>query len=173
MSEPYIARRCQSCGASIRERAFFCPQCGKSLTDSPEPRSGSEAGKANHSKAAVTAPLNEVPEQREQLDTKPEAKKAVKPLPPKPRPASGAPPAKPVEGPVSQVLAGARDKVQRATGVARHVGGDVVQRGQKLREISHVVRDEAAYDPSLRFVLVAAILFVLFLVIVLLNRFIT
>jgi len=173
MSEPYIARRCKSCGASIRERAFFCPQCGKSLTDSMEPKSGSEAGQANHPKAAVTAPLNEVPGKKEQLDTKPKTKNSVKPLPPRRRDASGTPSAKSAEGPVSSVLAGARDKVQRATGVARHVGGDVVQRGQKLREISHVVRDEAAYDPSLRFVLVAAVLFVLFLVMVLLNRFIT
>ncbi len=69
-------------------------------------------------------------------------------------------------------MAGARDKVQRATGIAKHVGGDVVQRGQKLREMSSVVLDEATYDPSLRFVLVAAVLFFLFMIIVLLNRFI-
>ena len=36
-----------------------------------------------------------------------------------------------------------------------------------------VVLDEAGYDPSLRFVLVAAILFVLFLIIVLLNKLIS
>ena len=48
----------------------------------------------------------------------------------------------------------------------------MVQRGQKLREMSSVVLDEASYDPSLRFVLVAAALFLLFLVMVLLNRFI-
>ena len=36
-----------------------------------------------------------------------------------------------------------------------------------------LVIDEAAYDPSLRFVLVAAVAFVLFLVIVLLNKLIT
>jgi hypothetical protein len=62
--------------------------------------------------------------------------------------------------------------MQRATGLAKHVGGDVVQRGQKLREMSSVVLDEASYDPSLRFVLVAAVLFFLFLIMVLLNRFI-
>jgi hypothetical protein len=42
-----------------------------------------------------------------------------------------------------------------------------------VREISGVVIDEAGYDPSLRFVLVAVVLFVLFLIIVLLNKFIT
>jgi hypothetical protein len=39
--------------------------------------------------------------------------------------------------------------------------------------MSSVVLDEAGYDPSLRFVLVAVGLFVLFLIIVLLNKVIT
>jgi hypothetical protein len=64
-------------------------------------------------------------------------------------------------------------KLQRATARARDVEGDMVQRVRKVRKISSVVLDEAGYDPSLRFVLVAAILFILFLVIMLLNRFIT
>jgi hypothetical protein len=64
-------------------------------------------------------------------------------------------------------------KIQRATNIARGVEGDVIQRVQKVREISSVVLDEAGDDPSLRFVLVAAIVFVLFLFIVLLNKLIT
>ena len=47
--------------------------------------------------------------------------------------------------------------------------GNVLQRGDKLRKVS-IVLDEAAYDPSLRFVLVAAALFILFIVIVILNK---
>ena len=64
-------------------------------------------------------------------------------------------------------------KLQRASTMARGVEGDVKQRARKVREISSVVMDEAAYDPGLRFVLVALIVFGLFLVIVLLNKFIT
>ena len=64
-------------------------------------------------------------------------------------------------------------KVQRATSMAREVEGDVMQRVQKVRQISTVVIDEAAYDPSLRFILVAAIVFGLFLIIVVLNKFIS
>ena len=64
-------------------------------------------------------------------------------------------------------------KIQRATTLARDVEGDVMHRARKVREISSVVLDEAGYDPSLRFVLVAVVLFVLFLIIVLLNKFIT
>jgi hypothetical protein len=63
--------------------------------------------------------------------------------------------------------------IQRATTLARDVEGDVIHGARKVREISSVVLDEAGYDPSLRFVLVAAVLFLLFLVIVLLNKLIT
>ena len=44
---------------------------------------------------------------------------------------------------------------------------------EKLRRASTVVLSEASYDASLRFVLVAAVLFVLFLVILLLSKIIT
>jgi hypothetical protein len=73
----------------------------------------------------------------------------------------------------SAALGAVGAKFQRASTLARDVEGDVVQRVKKVREISSVVLDEAGYDPSLRFVLVAAILFILFLVIVVLNKFIT
>jgi hypothetical protein len=63
-----------------------------------------------------------------------------------------------------------RDKIQRATTLARDVEGDVIHRVQKVRQISSVVLDEAGYDPSLRFVLVAAALFLLFLLVLALNK---
>ena len=88
MSEPEIARRCAACGASVRQRAMFCPQCGNSI-----------------SQPTLTA-----------------AAEAVK------------------------------DKVE------------------KLRRVSSVVIDQAAYDPSLRFLLVAAALFVLFLILLILSK---
>ena len=61
-------------------------------------------------------------------------------------------------------------KLQRATTLARDVEGDMINRVQKVRQISHVVLDEAGDDPGLRFVLVAVVVFVLFLVIVVLNK---
>src|SRR5260370_7220572 len=30
--QPEISHRCESCGASIREQAMFCPECGQALT---------------------------------------------------------------------------------------------------------------------------------------------
>ena len=51
--------------------------------------------------------------------------------------------------------------------------GGVRPQFEKVRKASSVVIDEATYDPSVRFVLVAAVLFVLFLVILLLSKMIT
>jgi uncharacterized membrane protein YvbJ len=46
----------------------------------------------------------------------------------------------------------------------------VRDRVEKLRRVSSMVIDQAAYDPSLRFLLVAAALFLLFLVLVILSK---
>ena len=43
-------------------------------------------------------------------------------------------------------------------------------RVEKLRKVSSVVIDQAAYDPSLRFLLVAAAMFLLFLVLLILSK---
>jgi len=50
------------------------------------------------------------------------------------------------------------------------VAGNVRDRVEKIRHVSSVVLDQAAYDPSLRFLLVAAVLFILFVVLVILSR---
>ena len=99
MSEPEIARRCTSCGVSVREHAMFCPQCGNPIPEAP-----------------VTI-----------VDQAP---------PPQP---------------------------------ARHHDG-VKARVEKLRHVSSVVIDQASYDPSLRFLLVAAAFFILFLVLLILSK---
>lgn len=52
------------------------------------------------------------------------------------------------------------------TGVAETVR----ERVEKIKHVSSVVIDQAAYDPSLRFLLVAVALFVLFLVLMFLSK---
>jgi hypothetical protein len=52
---------------------------------------------------------------------------------------------------------------------ARH-HDSVKARVEKLRHVSSVVIDQAAYDPSLRFLLVAAAFFILFLVLLILSK---
>jgi zinc ribbon protein len=51
----------------------------------------------------------------------------------------------------------------------RHHEG-VKARVQKIRHVSSVMIDQAAYDPSLRFLLVAAAFFILFLVLLILSK---
>ena len=61
----------------------------------------------------------------------------------------------------------------RPTTAAREaIESSVMPRVESWREVSSVVIDEATYDPSLRFVLVAALLFVIFLVIVVWSKLI-
>jgi hypothetical protein len=187
MPEPVIARRCPTCGASIREVALFCPQCGnplpdRSSNDSPsadvtaveEPGqkadrqgglssdSGEDLsdGRASASDFSETVAIprpdtqNEIRSMSDTLAIDNSRETAVDSARPRVRGAVGA-------------------GLQRAGSMARGVEGDVKQRARKVREISSVVLDEAAYDPSLRFVLVAVVVFALFLIIVLLNKFIT
>ena len=59
--------------------------------------------------------------------------------------------------------------VMPATQPVRHQDG-VKARVEKLRHVSSVVIDQAAYDPSLRFLLVAAAFFILFLVLLILSK---
>jgi len=50
------------------------------------------------------------------------------------------------------------------------VAENVRDRVEKIKHVSSVVIDQAAYDPSLRFLLVAAVLFVLFLILLILSK---
>ncbi len=162
MTEPEIARRCPSCGASIREAALFCPQCGGEL---PARKSESEKSSPPVASAAETNPKTTAPLDSSETDLQQKALSDTVTIE-KSEQTPKSPPSARRRGAV-----GAR--IQRATTLARDVEGDVIHRVQKVREISSVVLDEAGYDPSLRFVLVAAILFVLFLIIVLLNKLIS
>jgi hypothetical protein len=56
------------------------------------------------------------------------------------------------------------------TAAREAVEENLLPRVERLRQASNVVLDEAAYDPSLRFVLIALVLFFIFLVILLVNN---
>ncbi|HEV2836750.1 MAG TPA: zinc-ribbon domain-containing protein [Pyrinomonadaceae bacterium] len=58
---------------------------------------------------------------------------------------------------------------QPQSGIAG-VADNVRDRVEKIRHVSSVMIDQAAYDPSLRFLLVAAVLFVLFLLLLILSK---
>jgi hypothetical protein len=169
MSDPLIARRCPWCGVAIREQAFFCPQCGKDLTQL-------------HPDFSATIVESAPPETKKE-SAPPEIKKRdtaelIDPATAKEPPAKAAPleaaPAKSRKAPIGQQALGKMGAgIQKATHVARDVEGNVAHRVQKLRDVSSVVIDEASYDASLRFILVAAVLFIVFLVILVLSKVIT
>jgi len=193
MSEPQIARRCPHCGASIREVAHFCPQCGKELPPRKEHSQSVEVAAPHADLQKDTSPLDEsdVATAADFSDTvaipRPDSAKpfpsmsdttAIERPPREPQATSDTiaidrSNQKPADRPGARSRGKVGAQIQRATSAARVVEGDVVQRVNKMRKISGVVIDEAAYDPSLRFVLVAAIVFGLFLLIVLLNKLIT
>ncbi len=173
MTEPEIARRCPSCGVSIRKVALFCPQCGIGLSEQNSERPRPPVAPALEETISETAqtvadqtaePRKDSPRESPNDSTKDSRKEVEARVP-------AVTTAKASAGQAALGAVGAG--IHRATTLARDVEGDVVHRVKQVREISSVVLDEAGYDPSLRFVLVAAVLFVLFLVIVLLNKLIT
>lgn len=179
--EPEIARRCKVCGAAIRARATFCPQCGVPLPK--ESTSSTPAGAATD--ASETLPptigadtLADTMAPTEQLEV---PAKAGAPLAGDARHGRDAAPASaPVENPLSPptvappsvtLADGTAAKRQRIATAQREASEDSSRpRAEKLRRASNVMLDEAAADPSLRFVLVAAVLILLSLLLLLLGR---
>ena len=161
MPEPKISRRCPTCGTAIRDLAFFCPECGNKLAP---PSAQLVEPREIHDTQEDVFDANQTMTEADFRSRAGSAPTMVELRLPEPEP-------KPNTPAQSSSRPGG-SKMQRVTNKARDVEGDVKQRVQKYREISSAVLDEASYDPSLRFVLVAAGLFVLFLIIVLLNKLI-
>ena len=160
MSEPEIARRCLSCGASVRVRALFCPQCGSVLSQKPDVAVGATESKEGRANAAdpefeaigsETAPLTATVKESESDNV----------------------PTLPNRWQADTAVPAAHDTIHRGTAVVRDgIEDDLLHRVQRIRKMSNVVLEEASYDPSLRFVLVAAALFVVFLLILILSKWI-
>ena len=153
MPDPKISRRCPTCRASIRDNAFFCPQCGNKLE---RPQVTPAAQQEIHDTEEVLIDPNKT---LTEADFR--ARSAAAPVTESSQPR-----------PRAKGLGEVGSKLQKVSHKARGVEGDVKQRVQKFREMSNVVIGEANYDPSLRFVLVGAVLFIIFLLIVLLNKLI-
>ena len=196
MSQPEISHRCESCGASIREQAMFCPECGHALTqpsaaskppkDEEKPKAAVANNEAEVNRAMLLEAANAATDVFDTAD-KPSAASVLETAsvstdkPPaadvEPAPAStasGSPPEKPpATGPaVSKhgTYEKARDSLHRASTATRGALADNVKRVEKIRHVSTAMFEEASYDPSLRFVLVALGLFVVFLVLLLLSK---
>ena len=177
-SEPEIARRCPSCGVSIRVRGLFCRQCGKPVPQQKSDSVDNSAETYDPSSYVATMPLDSSSSAAKELTNFHPAPNQAETIPLEPpktdQEISGgvttAAAAAPTRRLPQQPAAGARTAVVRARAAREAIEEDVLQGVGKLREISTVVLDEASYDPSLRFVLVAAVLFVLFIIILILSE---
>lgn len=243
--EPEIARRCQTCGASVRGAARFCPQCGQTMSDERDD-AGAEANAARAqpraksalvdqaervanslsgrlaarepgvtAAATATAPVEDVvsldPEpiatthavqslamteaqepgasaradapggrvNAPAAEVAPEAEDAARAPVETSRADERGAPSVPTQGALADPVPGTSEAQAESAGDGRGAGGvrrraaavgeSVRPRVEKLREASVVVFDEAAEDPGMRFVVIAAFLFVVALLILLFS----
>jgi hypothetical protein len=156
--QPEISHRCSSCGASLREPAMFCPECGQPQTTAPtvtEPAAIDAAGTAAELVAAEEA---ETPTPSEVVAAAADSK-----------PIADEPPAnEPGSHPGARERT--KERLHRASTAARGAIGDNVKRVEKIHHVSTVMFEEAHYDPSLRFVLVALGLFLVFVILLVLSK---
>ena len=155
---PEISHRCPSCGASIRdfgERTMFCPECGKTLAKASSDKPVQE----NSAAPAESAISSDV----------------AKPVVVKPEEA----PVAVAESDTGEKAAvedrhtareRTRETLHRASTMARGAIEDNVKRVEKIHHVSTVMLEEATYDPSLRFVLVALGLFLIFVLLLILSK---
>ena len=177
---PEISHRCPSCGASVRDRdALFCPECGKPLSAKPKAKEGSdspdtsikaEAGEIVEVSRASSADEASMPTISE--PTEPDTAEPLEAATATPAVANTKDDAS--SQPAHRRGEKTRERLHRASDIARGVGRGVIEepakRVEKIRQASTVVIEEASYDPSLRFVLVALGLFVVFVVLLVLSK---
>jgi len=157
--QPEISHRCGSCGASIRdfgERAMFCPECGKSVAAAKE--SLPNGGEAQADVSSTVSAAGIVGDSHDEM-----------------APVSAVSHAdKEATKSDSHERHGAREKTRetlhRASTAARGAIEHNVKRVEKVQHVSAVMLEEASSDPSLRFVLVALGLFVLFIILLVLSK---
>ena|SRR3982751_6483707 len=152
---PEISHRCPACGASTRdfgEGVLFCPECGKPLARVAESHGDeSQSPAAEESVIAASASPS-----TDQLSTDTSAK--VEKAPSRDREER------------ATARERTRETLQRASQRTRGAIEDNVKRVEQIHHVSSVVLEEAGYDPSLRFVLVALGLFVLFVILLVLSK---
>jgi hypothetical protein len=138
---------------------MFCPECGKALAESAPETKDAET---RASVAVSHHPAVKTPGVAEQLENKTAEPKSNKK---KARTANG-----PEDRGRHTARERTRETLHRASNVARGAIEDNVKRVEKIHHVSTVMLEEATYDPSLRFVLVALGLFVIFVILLVVSK---
>ena len=161
---PEISPRCSSCGAAVREPAMFCPECGNPLATT----STRTEPPAEISKAALPT----------STDAESAAGREARSEPASFEVAGAANPGtlaskadKPVEADSPRgARERTRERLHRASIAARGALEENVKRVEKIHHVSTAMIEEAHYDSSLRFVLVALGLFVVAVLLLVLSK---
>ena len=164
---PEIFHRCESCGVAIREQAMFCPDCGKPLAITPQTdarikessaaRNDPEVSSARRTAAGSAS--NEKPSGESEIVATAASSEAINAQ-------SGPSPTPERHGARERT----RETLHRASTAARGAIERPVKQVEKIHHVSTVMLDEAHSDPSLRFVLVALGLFILFIILLVLSK---
>jgi uncharacterized Zn finger protein (UPF0148 family) len=180
--QPEISHRCPACGVSIRdfdEGALFCPECGKPLATGETHETDIVTENAPETNEIQSEPVVSRPEDSATESAAVSEAVAEQPRvdePPKPEtaelstedlsPATIEPSRAPRHGARDRT----RETLHRASNVARGAIEGNVKRVEKIHHVSSVMFEEAHYDPSLRFVLVALGLFLVFVLLLVLSK---
>lgn len=212
MFEPEIDRRCLSCGATVRQHAAFCPQCGQMLEkrDSQQDESASSqpnppiveldevqdarveaespnqlttnggdednqqgSNESRHEEAARSSRATMIVRNDEENDGTEPVSSDDRPVTiHDSRPVYETQPLIANPNLSNTTVTDLPDANVRRPGDAppRRREGPVLARVDKIRKVSSVMIDQAAYDPSLRFLLVAGALFVIFVILMILSK---
>jgi predicted nucleic acid-binding Zn-ribbon protein len=182
LMRPEILHRCASCGASIRDAAMFCPECGKPLAPVSPTEPTANAPQDELHPANAETPGRVAPSSTERVESSEgplggsSVKSAFAPENVKTNPINRRNqtdhPAEPGARPGTRERT--RERLHRASSVASSVArgalGDNVKRVEKIHDFSTAMLEEAHYDPSLRFVLVALGLFIVFVILLILSK---
>ena len=162
------------------EGALFCPECGKPLAtsethetkivtenapDADEIQSQPVVSRADDSATTEPAAVSDAIPEQPRVDEPPQ--------PETPELSTGdVAPATidPSRAPRHGARERTRETLHRASNVARGAIEDNVKRVEKIHHVSSVMFEEAHYDPSLRFVLVALGLFLVFVLLLVLSK---
>ena len=171
--QPEILRRCNSCGASTPEGSMFCPECGQALRAKSSPEKAEPATESEpfaEESGAVHGDGAETSSENSPAPATLQSTAPVEPLAPDANATENQVENLPPASASATTVERTREKLQRASSVARGAIEQNVKRADKIRHVSSAMLEEAHYDPSLRFVLVAVGVFVVFLLLLLLSK---
>jgi predicted nucleic acid-binding Zn-ribbon protein len=165
--QPEILHRCESCGATIRDAAMFCPECGKPLAVTKQNKAEvNDKASAEPSTDAAASIAAQSPPSSVVADSAADPDETVAASPAE----ADNEPAKVTTSPRHGARERTRETLHRASTAARGAIERPVKQVEKIHHVSTVMLEEAHYDPSLRFVLVALGLFVLFVILLVLSK---